>query len=352
MANGLIRVREFAQNLYTAISHGWGDGTCHPEHNAKLILDDHLDSGIVSPKQARPAGLNKILEFRLEFCSNTSTGCEATVAVMKQEYEGACDPENDLRHLSSAFSRVTISTPVCTAKRTPITTAANSSVNPVSFVLTSGPQLGTIATTEKALLPYHHRNTIALDELIQCKDHKGHPISLKTRMMLALKLASNVLQLSRTPWLREGWSCRKVSFPICAGPPEDICARVDFTRPLLSSIFKKDRTHIAQGDINPEVTFLELGIVLLEIWHQKSIEAQFPNEDLPSDYYKRMTLASRWRKESFDPPVELYDRAIRYCIFGVISSPTPTPKWDDKHLWSSFCGEVIEPLYQSCKSWR
>jgi hypothetical protein len=196
-------------------------------------------------------------------------------------------------------------------------------------------------TTEKTLLPYSDRITIALGELIQCKDHKGYPIPLKTRMMLALKLASNVLQLSQTPWLREGWSCRNIAFPICLGPSDDGIARVDFTRPLISSLFKKDRNHTTSGDIKPEVAFLELGIVLLEIWHQKSLEAQFPTVEIPSDYDNRMILASRWRKDSLDPPVELYDRAIRYCIFGIASTPTPNPQWGDKYLWASFCEEVI-----------
>ena len=44
LATALPQVRGFASNLYLAISQGWRAG-CHSQHEAKLFLEDRVDTG-------------------------------------------------------------------------------------------------------------------------------------------------------------------------------------------------------------------------------------------------------------------------------------------------------------------
>jgi hypothetical protein len=367
IANGLLRVRDLARNLHSAINHGWRSG-CHSEHNANLVLDDQLDAGLVTSRYAFAKETNPYLEFRLALVPNASEaltdGYETSVLVLSKDND-QCGPNESGAgpcNLVSAFARVTITTPDDTRPQHQINMVENicdaiavatTCETPISLVLTSGPRLGSVASARRTLMPHHYSDRIVLTELLQSTDRPGHQIPLSTCSILALKLASNLLQLSQTPWLRGAWSSDMVFFPLRPGSDQDLHSRIDFGRPFISSTFKESHPTIpSSSDVTPKEAFLELGIVLLEIWHQKTIDAHFPVEAIPIDFNGRMALASRWRTETLNPPLELYDQAVRYCIFGVISSPTPTPQWDDKQLWSVFCGEVIEPLHQSCKSWR
>jgi hypothetical protein len=134
---------------------------------------------------------------------------------------------------------------------------------------------------ERNLVPNRYTSRFTLESLIESKVIHGYSIPLKSRMLLVLKLVSNLAQLSQTPWLRACWSGGLVCFSPRPNSGEDICHRIDFTRPYISSTFKQnDIGHAPQEDVTPELAISELGTVLLEIWFQKSIASQFPNGTL------------------------------------------------------------------------
>ncbi|KIW78156.1 hypothetical protein Z517_07989 [Fonsecaea pedrosoi CBS 271.37] len=92
-------------------------------------------------------------------------------------------------------------------------------------------------------------------------------------MLLALTLAISLLQLHDTPWLHESWSKEGIQFMKTPGAKgEGVSALdVDFTKPLISREFFSP-SHDSAKHLRPKEALLELGIMLLELWHEKTIE--------------------------------------------------------------------------------
>lgn len=159
-------------------------------------------------------------------------------------------------------------------------------------------------------------------------------LPLKLRMLLALRLASNLLQLLQTQWLRNAWSKDNIYFllrPIAdaTGGSQDQLY-IDFSRPFVSLVFDgNDGSAAPQKNVEPKIALLELGILLLEIWHERTLETKFSLKEAPSGYYERLLLASRWLDETDDPLLTLYDKATSHCIRGMIGGETRLRTWED-----------------------
>lgn len=121
-------------------------------------------------------------------------------------------------------------------------------------------------------------------ESIIALDPNAHIVSLadllssglwksKPRSKLGLKLASMVLQLYKTPWLRDDWGKEDVLF-VQQGDGEVLIDRPflkpRFTLPLL----QEEQIRAAAGTLNMHVpTLFALGVVLIELHLGKPIEA-------------------------------------------------------------------------------
>jgi len=181
------------------------------------------------------------------------------------------------------------------------------------------------------------------------------PIPLKLRMLLALRLASTLLQILHTQWLKSAWSKDVVCFPLFRAECTN-AAKIDFSKPFISSGFNSETSgNLAPIDpIEPKIAMLELGIMLLEIWHETTLETQFSLRESPTKYHKRLALALTWRDEAevVNPLLELYDKAMSYCLTGVISGEARNTQWHDLKLWTAVCADIIEPLSKNCKLWK
>ena len=103
--------------------------------------------------------------------------------------------------------------------------------------------------------------------------------------------------------------------------------------------------------IEPKVALLELGILLLEIWHKTTLEARFGLEKAPTAYYDRMARAVEWLDDVDEPLPDLYDKAVAHCLRVNISGDTRYLDWEATKLWSVICGDIIAPLAKICKQW-
>jgi hypothetical protein len=115
--------------------------------------------------------------------------------------------------------------------------------------------------------------------------------------------------------------------------------------------------------IDAKQTLHELGILLLEIWHQEPFESRLPssivtatgNDARPltsGSYYQRLAAAIEWLDDTTDPIPEQYDRAASLCIRGVIGGDSRLADWDDMAFWTAMCADVIEPLQRNCRPWQ
>ncbi|KAF4625161.1 hypothetical protein G7Y89_g13008 [Cudoniella acicularis] len=53
--------------------------------------------------------------------------------------------------------------------------------------------------------------------------------------------------------------------------------------------------------VEPKVALLELGILLLEVWHEITLETRFGLEEAPGGYYPRLVMAREWLNDTDNP---------------------------------------------------
>ncbi|KAK3314333.1 hypothetical protein B0H66DRAFT_483219 [Apodospora peruviana] len=359
IAKTLHRAHESASNLYVAISNAW-KGDCHKGHKAGLFLEDRISIGT-------PASLSFPLAFEAMISEQKTVWHEAVVRVLHDD-EHDNDPTQPITicqpHTPSQRVTVIITNAEPRLARPQIDPVENicTAINPIchkDFVLTRQCKIGLIAPGNPTLATSDAPAMTPLKDLLHSRSSAAQraPVSLRSRMLLALNLASNLLQLFRTNWLPNAcWSYEHIFFPAgteVAPQPRAGKPKIDLDRPFVSTSFAKDATHLQGRQLaEPKVALLGLGILLLEIWHEETLEAHFSLEKRPTEFYERLVLALNWLDEMTNPPPELYDRAASHCIKGMVGGEVRLGQWDDGEVWNAICGDIIEPLLKNCKMWR
>src|SRR5690606_14924721 len=102
-------------------------------------------------------------------------------------------------------------------------------------------------------------------------------------------------------------------------------------------------------ELEPQVALLELSILLLEIWHQRSLNdwASETKLDVGTQDSRRIA-ATRWLQATDkELPVNYLD-AIEKCL-AICSGRLRY--WDDEKFQQHYCENVIKPLLESCEAW-
>lgn len=363
LAKAFRQIRTFASILYLAITDGFRE-KCHESHETRLYLDDRVD---IAPDILQRVGKRNsttpLMNFDLVFTAGTGTKervfYETVVQVFDEDkYDdnfnlsldnvARLDSRADrLVRLSFASQRTSSPSKPAIASVASICAAikeAGGSQRRISFALVGNQPIGTISDDAR---PAHQlqedpNDAISLNEILQAE---GTSLPWKFRMLLALRLASNLLQLLQTSWLERAWSKDVVFFLVRPGAQ----AQVFLNRPFVQCTFGGVQT--ASRSIEPKVALLELGILLLEIWHKTTLEARFGLEKAPTVYYDRMARAVEWLDDVDEPLPDLYDKAVAHCLRVNISGDTRFLDWEDTKLWSVICGDIIAPLAKICKQW-
>jgi hypothetical protein len=175
-------------------------------------------------------------------------------------------------------------------------------------------------------------------------------MGLKARMILALNLAIALLHVYQTPWLGKNWSKTEVTFLQESSVPGSTTtpnARIRFDQPLLSHNFGPAIHSVSSSHSpRPQQAILQLAIMLLELWHDETIEA-YVQTFVPHDHWARMQIVSAWIGDTSNEPLPLYGDAVRHCLKVSIFDPS----WDDADFRRDYCENIIEPLRQSCEDW-
>ncbi|RYP55195.1 hypothetical protein DL768_000189 [Monosporascus sp. mg162] len=355
LAKALRQIRGFATDLYAALCRCCQGTICHTKHEANLFLENRVDAvdEILRPAHGQERDDASVLH-------------ELPIQVLKKdEHDTSAD-------LESAPSRVRLVVPKV-MRPEEVTSAPNKAGltlvedfcatiaaakygnQPVAFVLSGSSQMGTIVTGEETILSQDRANRITLKAILSdsASIPYGVGFSLRLRMLLALRLVSSLLQLSQTRWLGHAWSKETVYF-LLRPTSEEAKPSVDFSRAFVSApIDGPEPGAAAHGmDTEPKVVLLELGILLLEIWHQTTLEARFHLDEAPTGYYLRLARAVEWLEDSDNPPPYLYETAASYCIRGMLGAEARLTSWDANEFWNGVCKDIIEPLLKNCKQWR
>jgi hypothetical protein len=156
----------------------------------------------------------------------------------------------------------------------------------------------------------------------------GHtaPLSLRDKLRIAVDLASGVLQLYKTPWLREDWTQSDVIFIYRPGSAEPSMYEHPFVYRELSQLAPQQimNTSPTVYRVIRNRTLYVLGIVLIELCYGKLIQGLQKAEDLQCDGAPGVEWCTADRllrtKELENHVGKRYADAVRrciYCDFGV-----------------------------------
>lgn len=370
MAKAFRRIRGVAQGLYNAVRDGFHD-ECHDSHETRLYLDDRIDTALhlLHRRRATATSTPQMifdLVFRAEGKRENMLYYETAVQVIDDYYVDDIDLISSPESVKAAVTFYVTDAP--SASKPKVATIdsicttieeARGMESGLSFALLGNRHIGTLpdqntTPVTRSLCRGDHRDLISLSQILKTK---SSILPLKPRMHLSLRLASSLLQLLKTPWLTQAWSKDSVfflEFDTSSTPTNrtNQIAQPDLNRPFVVCNFSGESPVVHPTE--PKAALLELGIILLEIWHGMTLEARFGLDESDShsrsmNYYERLVKALEWQDDGANPMLGLYGQTVSHCLTGNrVSSGTLT--WEDSKLWSSICSDVIEPLSKLCKN--
>ncbi|KAH6641213.1 hypothetical protein F5144DRAFT_506286 [Chaetomium tenue] len=160
----------------------------------------------------------------------------------------------------------------------------------------------------------------------------------KQQTILALNVASSVLQFRQTNWLTAPWSSKSIKLvPASTGA----FVEAELQPPGLQPP--------ALSDPDPLSALLEVAILLLEIWNHKPLEAwaASANREIMTPDHRKIA-ATVWLQETTHRILPDYLDAIEKCLAICAGRKWG---WDDGEFQKRYCENVIKPLADSCKVW-
>lgn len=188
------------------------------------------------------------------------------------------------------------------------------------------------------------------DFLDKTSQNENHQMGFSERTELALSIATSMLSFHSTQWLEKPWTKESIHFFLKG--QSDI--RIDPTRPVVMRVVPETAGNIGAPTIpslsEPKAALLELGILLLELWHHRTLEdwaAQTNStyKDTPED---RRIAATRWLEMTSNRLTTNYTSAVEGCLAfcaGRIRS------WQEDDFRRQICEDIIKPLKENCKAW-
>lgn len=165
-------------------------------------------------------------------------------------------------------------------------------------------------------------------------------LTRKTRLQLAVILASTTLQLHTTPWLDSDWSGKDVLF-----------RQGSFDSPFISHPFMKpEQTPSIHNPLQPQwgpvrnLTIFRLGILLLELSLGKPLGTCKSNE--PEERYQDFVLASKLVGDLMNEESQSYIGATQACIYGNFGSKAKDLNLEDDAFRRAVYEDVVLPLEQ------
>jgi len=72
--------------------------------------------------------------------------------------------------------------------------------------------------------------------------------------------------------------------------------------------------------------------MLLEIWHETTLEERFFLPVQPPSHHDRLAWALEWLDDANNPLPDLYHKAVNRCVTRVMDGSSRLPEWDDMRL--------------------
>ncbi|KAL8869005.1 MAG: hypothetical protein Q9174_004595 [Haloplaca sp. 1 TL-2023] len=186
----------------------------------------------------------------------------------------------------------------------------------------------------------------SLEDLLRSAKHSGdESLSRKERLGIAVILASSVLQLDGTSWLKSGWSSNDIYFHHKDGQD------TQFAQPYLAwqkccdanrSCRTKSLSGVANHMIRNEV-LLALGLTLVELCFGKTLDDMRKPEDIGTDKMAiRLATATRLYYRVNDEMGIPYGDVVRRCLYQTFD--VRVLSLDIEEVQQKVLEEVVTPL--------
>lgn len=183
-------------------------------------------------------------------------------------------------------------------------------------------------------------------------------IAKRDRLILGVKLASSVLQLHKTPWLKEVWSKSDIFFV----QNDEQSSTIIITKPFVSKAFQspvcKMSARVSTDPYTnpaPDVrnqTIFSLGIVLIELWFGQTLETLRIPEDLGANNTPNQltdfATARRLTEEIYNEAGEWYGDAVRRCIYCEFDQRNTS--LEAEGMKEAVFSGVVSPLHENLTS--
>ncbi|KAI1116815.1 hypothetical protein F5Y14DRAFT_405323 [Nemania sp. NC0429] len=181
--------------------------------------------------------------------------------------------------------------------------------------------------------------------------HQNYDLRMtpKQQTLLALDVASSVLQLRQTCWLDADFRSTSMRLLLHEQEGGETPVPALFVEKIVLPSKISDETAITEAP-EPKTTLLELAIILLEIWHHQPLDTCIDKLglDVADTLETRRIAAIRWlEKTSSRLPLQ-HLAAVEQCL-AVCSGRLRV--WSDRDFIREYCENIIRPLQESCKAW-
>ncbi|KAL8977626.1 MAG: hypothetical protein Q9205_006610, partial [Flavoplaca limonia] len=188
----------------------------------------------------------------------------------------------------------------------------------------------------------------SLEDLLESSRQPGdNSLSLKERLQIAVVLASSVLQLDGTSWLKTCWRSSDIYFHTDDSQPQGVARPSRFpclswqpcyynTLPPAESF--RFHNHMIRND-----TLLALGLVLIELCFSRTLTEMRKPEDLDSkETLTELRTATRLYPRVYTEMGPLYGDVVRRCLFQTFD--VRELSLDTEEVQQKVLEDVVAPL--------
>lgn len=358
LASTLNTIRDYAYKLCSSIALKYTDD-CHVEHEARLYLSMR-SSALEKTKSLRRPPIDFTVAFTPAIFppETPSLFYKTSITVLKDD----ANTPNDVLPRSRPVVTISLPSPCSTPSPSYLEVEglcrsiyqAHSTAFPLCLYLDCDGGLRYLDIPECSqsrpqVLEEQSHDIVTLKSILRhttlCKT--GFPaFNLNQRMALSCQIASSVLQLHSTPWL----PVLLTSNSICFSRNSLVDSTAGTPSPFIRRPFSAQQGIGASWGHPTKRSLLELGIILLELWHNSAIET-FASQnclDIQDNYGSRYELAINWLTQSQDHIMPFYMQLVTRCIECTFTTTSPTPDWKDVNFRNSICEYVLRPLWENC----
>lgn len=186
----------------------------------------------------------------------------------------------------------------------------------------------------------------SLEDLLRSTKHSGDEnLSRKDRLEVAVTLASSVLQLDGTSWLKSGWSSNDIYFHYKDGQISRYsqpylswqrCCNMDVSCPMKS--LRVVSNHMIRNEI-----LLALGLTLVELCFGRTlIDMRRPEDINVDETATRLATATRLHSSVYDEMGIPYGDVVRRCLFQLFD--VRELSLDIEEVQQKVFDDVVTPL--------